>query len=142
MPTPLRWQDFWPAGRSPRSAARPGLPSRQALLDDWTVALSGHEPARFLIAHAPTGLGKTAAALAPALAWLAAAPGRRRVYYLVNRIAQHDNPLRELREGLADRFRAAVGRELRLVDLVGREQLCLRPHEHPLADLCRDSRAR
>jgi DNA excision repair protein ERCC-2 len=142
MPSSLRWQDFWPDGRSTRSAARPGLPSQHALLDDWTTALSGQEPARFLISHAPTGLGKTAAALAPALAWLASAPGRRRVFYLVNRIAQHDNPLRELRAGLADRFRAAVGRELRLVDLVGREQLCLHPNERPLADLCRDSRER
>jgi hypothetical protein len=83
-------------------------------------------------------LGKTVAALVPALAWLAEKRGRR-VAYLVNRVNQHDNPLRELRAGLADRFREAAGRPPRVVDIVGREQLCLEPDSRPLADVCKRS---
>lgn len=139
MLTPLRWQTCWPVDRPIRTAGCAGLPSQESLLNDWMAALAG-DRGRFLIAHAPTGLGKTAAALAPALAWIAASPGRRRVFYLVNRIAQHDNPLRELRAGMAYQFQVAARRELRVADLIGRNRLCRHPNDRPLTEVCRESR--
>ncbi len=135
----LGWRELWPEGRPLRQARRPDLPCQEALLDDWHAALTGRGP-HHLLAHAPTGLGKTSAALAPALAWLAEAPGRGQVLYLVNRITQHDNPLRELRAGLADRYRIHARRDLRVVDLIGRSQLCVAPDSRPLDDLCKQSR--
>ena len=132
------WRDLWPEDRPVRAATRPELPCQQALLDDWQSVLAENQ-GHHLLAHAPTGLGKTAAALAPALAWLANRP-RGRILYLVNRIAQHDNPMRELRAGLAERFERAAGRPLRVVDLIGRAQLCAEPAGLHLSDACRVSR--
>jgi Rad3-related DNA helicase len=92
-----------------------------------------------LLAHAPTGLGKSVAGLVPALAWLAEGLDRRRLFYLVNRVTQHDNPLRELHGGLAHLFRHRAGRPLHVVDLVGRQHLCLHPAARPLEPVCRQS---
>ena len=97
---------LWPEGKELRTAANGTAPCQRALADDWASVLSHRDGKAHLLAHAPTGLGKTLAALAPALAWVAERPDRRRVYYLVNRVAQHENPLRELRDGLAARFEA------------------------------------
>lgn len=136
----LGWQNLWPPDRELRHAANSRAPSQRALLDDWASVLAHHQGMRHLLAHAPTGLGKTAAALVPALAWIAEHPDRRRVYYLVNRVAQHDNPIRELRAGLADRFEARTGQRLHVVDMVSRQLLCSSPATSPLAELCRRSR--
>lgn len=136
----LGWHDLWPPDQELRHAANSRAPSQRALLDDWASVLNHHQGKRHLLAHAPTGLGKTTAALVPALAWIAEQPDRRRVYYLVNRVAQHDNPIRELREGLAERFETRTGQQLRVVDLVGRQLLCSIPAVSPLAELCKWSR--
>lgn len=136
----LDWLALWPEGKELRTAANGATPCQRALADDWASVLSHRKDKAHLLAHAPTGLGKTLAALAPALAWVAEAPDRRRVYYLVNRVAQHENPLRELRDGLAARFEARAGQPLRVVDLVGRELLCDHPRTQTLAPTCRSAR--
>ncbi len=138
----LGWTGFWPAQRGFRQAAslRESVPCQRALAEDWASVLIHHRGFTALLAHAPTGLGKTAAALAPALAWVAQQPERRRVYYLVGRVAQHENPLRELRDGLAELFGAQAGQTLRVVDLVGRAQLCAAPQAQALPRICRRSR--
>lgn len=136
----LDWMPLWPEGKELRKAANGAAPCQRAMADDWAAVLSHHEGKAHLLAHAPTGLGKTLAALAPALAWVAERPDRRRIYYLVNRVAQHDNPLRELRDGLAARFEARAGQPLRAVDLVGRELLCDHPRAQTLAPTCRSAR--
>ena len=136
----LDWMPLWPEGKELRTAANGTAPCQRALADDWAAVLVHRDGKSHLLAHAPTGLGKTLAALAPALAWVAEAPDRRRVYYLVNRVAQHENPLRELRDGLAARFEARTGQPLRVVDIVSRELLCAHPHAQTLTPTCRAAR--
>jgi Rad3-related DNA helicase len=41
---------------------------------------------------------------------------------------------------MADQYRVVANRELRVVDLIGRDRLCLHANERPLADVCRASR--
>jgi ribonuclease HIII len=134
------WRPFWPADREMRHAANGKGPCQRALVEDWSSVLAGHSGKRHLLAHAPTGLGKTLSALVPALAWVAMAPDRRRIYYLVNRVNQHDNPIRELKASLAASFAARTGQPLRVVDMVGRHLLCQHPETGSLSDFCRRSR--
>jgi Rad3-related DNA helicase len=134
------WERFWPSNQEIRQATDMRGPCQRALLDDWWDVLHNSAGHRHLLAHAPTGLGKTLAGIVPALAWLAESPDSRRVFYLVNRVFQHENPLREIRRSQAGVFFAATGEALRVVDLVGREKLCIHPGVRSLDPLCRDSR--
>lgn len=136
----LNWSAFWPEGRPKRLATNKKAPCQKELAEDWASVLVHHQGKRRLLAHAPTGLGKTLTALVPALAWVAQAPDRRRVYYLVNRVTQHDNPVRELKNGLAATFAAQTGQPLRVVDIVGRHLLCHNPQTRQLTDSCKRSR--
>jgi ribonuclease HIII len=136
----LDWRALWPTNYDLRQSADQKSPCQRAMLQDWASVLMHHQEKRDLLVHAPTGLGKTLAALVPALAWVADAPDRRRIYYLVNRVTQHENPLRELRDKLATRFEEETGQQLKLVDLVGRGRLCSHPKAQPLPDLCRKAR--
>lgn len=138
--TGLDWMPLWPEGKAPRAAANGAAPCQRALAEDWAAALAHRNDKSHLLAHAPTGLGKTLAALAPALAWVAERPDRRRIYYLVNRVAQHENPLRELRDGLAAQFEARTGQPLRVVDVVSRDLLCAHPQAQTLTPACRTAR--
>lgn len=137
----LDWQAIWGETQEFRQAANgnENSPCQKEFLEDWASVLNHHREKRHLIAQAPTGLGKTVSALVPALAWVAEAPNHRRVYYLVNRISQHDNPIRELKK-LDEAFRQKAGRSLRVVDLVGRSRLCLEPYAKKLGSVCKQTR--
>lgn len=98
---------------------------------DVTLAVQG---GKHLVAQAPTGIGKTAAALAPALQ--AAIDLRKTVLFLTSRQSQHRIAVETLRL-MADRR----GVRFRLVDLVSKRDMCLRPEAadmHPgrFADFC------
>ncbi|HYP21096.1 MAG TPA: hypothetical protein VEY08_13570, partial [Chloroflexia bacterium] len=134
----LNWHPLWPADRQPRESARPSAPGQADMLDDWAQVLANRNR-NHMLAHAPTGIGKTLTSLVPALAWVGEQPGRRRVYYMTNRVLQHENPLRELKGGLADLFATRAGEELRVVDLPGRAALCLHPNSRALHDACKRS---
>lgn len=136
----LNWRTFWPADRSMRQATNTQALCQEALLTDWAAILTPQRQHYHLLAHAPTGLGKTIAALVPALSWLAQSPGRRQLYYLVNRVTQHQNPIRELQAGLAETFAHQSGQALRVVDLVGRRLLCAHPDERRPPRFCQQSR--
>ncbi len=138
----LDWQKLWSTNQEFRQAAsgREEAPCQKAFLDDWASVLIHHHGFRALLAQAPTGLGKTLSALVPALAWVAENPNRRRIYYLVNRVAQHENPIRELRRELAEMFHHNTEQTLRVVDLVGRSQLCIDPNARKIAKVCQQSR--
>jgi len=137
----LDWLSFWPDNRPLRRVPENELaPCQKELAFDWAGILLNYENRRHLLAHAPTGLGKTLAALVPALAWVAQAPDQRQVFYLVNRVIQHSNPLRELRAGLAKKFEEKTGQQLRVVDIVGRDLLCLSPNARKLTVQCKESR--
>lgn len=98
---------------------------------DVTMAVQG---GKHLVAQAPTGIGKTAAALAPALH--AAMELKKTVLFLTSRQSQHRIAVETLRL-MADKR----GVRFRLVDLVSKRDMCLRPeasdmHAARFADFC------
>ena len=98
---------------------------------DVTMAVQG---GKHLVAQAPTGIGKTAAALAPALQ--AALEQKKTVLFLTSRQSQHRIAVETLRI-VADRR----GVRFTLVDLVSKRDMCLRPeasdmHSARFGDFC------
>ncbi len=72
-----------------------------------------------LIAHAPTGLGKTAAALAPALEYALA--NKKSVFFLTSRHTQHIMAV-DTAKLIKEKHKAAFS----VVDLVGKKHMCAR----------------
>ena len=83
-------------------------------------ALRAVEQKRHLIAHAPTGLGKTSAVLSPALSY--AIREGKTVFFLTPKISQHEIAV-QLVKDLNKKF--SLG--LKGVDLVGRRHMCSDP---------------
>ncbi len=105
---------------------------------DVTLAVQGR---RHLVAQAPTGIGKTAASLAPALQ--AALDQKKVVLFLTSRQSQHRIAVETLRQ-----IQVRRGARFGLVDLVSKRDMCLR-HEaaemHParFPDFCsRETRSK
>lgn len=70
-----------------------------------------------LIVHAPTGIGKTAAALAPTLKY--AVDNKKTVLFLTSRHTQHDIAIETLK-----RIRDEHGVEANVVDIIGKKWMC------------------
>ncbi len=70
-----------------------------------------------LIAHAPTGLGKTASTLAVAVAY--AIENDKKVFFLTNRHTQHQIAIETLKE-----MRKVYGKEILCADLIGKKWMC------------------
>jgi DNA excision repair protein ERCC-2 len=100
-------------GLFPFDAIRDG---QRRLTRDVTLAVQGR---RHLVAQAPTGLGKTAASLAPALQH-ALAEGKL-VLFLTSRQSQHRIAVQTLRA-----IQELRGVSFTLVDLVSKRDMCLR----------------
>ncbi len=73
-----------------------------------------------LVVHAPTGLGKTAAALAPAVEF--AVQNDKIILFLTGRHTQHEIALDTLKE-----IKEKHNLSLEVVDLVGKQWFCLQP---------------
>ena len=73
---------------------------------------------KVLIAHAPTGLGKTIAALAPTVPF--ALKHNLRIFFLTSRHTHHHLCIETLRA-----IKKKFGIELNAVDLIGKQQMCL-----------------
>ncbi len=71
-----------------------------------------------LIAHAPTGLGKTAATLAPALRY--AIDNSKTIFFLTSRHTQHAIAIETLQK-----IREKYGINFTVVDMVGKKWMCL-----------------
>lgn len=71
-----------------------------------------------LVVHAPTGLGKTAAALAPAIEQ--ALDTKETVVFVTSRLTQHRLALSTVEE-----IEHRSGKRIRVVDLVGKKHMCL-----------------
>ncbi len=69
------------------------------------------------IIHAPTGLGKTAAAIAPALKYAIA--NKKTVYFLTSRHTQHDIAIETLKL-----IKEKYGTSFNAVDIIGKKWLC------------------
>ncbi len=96
---------------------------QRALMQDVRAAVEGR---KVLLAHAPTGIGKTAAVLAETLE--AARARGKKVFFLTSRQTQHRIAIETLRE-----VEAATEQHPRVVDLVSKQSMCPRPErpEHP-----------
>lgn len=91
-----------------------------------------------LLAHAPTGLGKTAAALSPALAY--ALEHKKVVFFLTSRHTQHKIAIETLAA-----IRAKHGISFGCTDLIGKKWMCLVPgistlHSGDFGEYCRKVR--
>ncbi len=93
------------------------------LIEDVKYAL---REGRHLLAHAPTGIGKTDAVLAPSVPF--ALKEGKTVAYLSPKISQHEMVVKVLR-GMEKKF----GVTIRAVELIGKQYLCI----HPLASRLR-----
>lgn len=72
---------------------------------------------KILLAHAPTGLGKTASALSVAVPW--AIENKKKVFFLTNRHTQHQIAINTLRL-----IQEKTGEKLKCADLVGKKWMC------------------
>ncbi|MFH1591003.1 MAG: ATP-dependent DNA helicase [archaeon] len=75
---------------------------------------------RCIIVHAPTGLGKTVSALAPALA--AAKDSGKTVFFLTSRHTQHQIAIETLRA-----IKDAHSTTIKSSDIIGKRHMCLQP---------------
>ena len=110
-------------------------PVQEEMIEEVTQAL---EQKRHLIVHAPTGLGKTAATLAPALTYAIA--NKKTVFFLTSKHTQHFLAIETLRQIKKKFDLNFVG-----VDLIGKKWLCLIPgakglQSHDFAEYCKHAR--
>lgn len=87
------------------------------LLSDALLAI---EHKKHLLAHAPTGLGKTAAVLSPAISYALAE--KKTVFFLTPKISQH-----EIAVQLVNDLNKKFGLDIKGVDLVGKQYMCPHP---------------
>ncbi|MBI2143672.1 ATP-dependent DNA helicase [Candidatus Woesearchaeota archaeon] len=91
-------------------------PEQDELVNDVYAAVSS---GKCLIAHAPTGLGKTAAALAPALEY--ALKSKKAVFFLTSRHTQHLMAV-ETAKLIKQRYKTGFS----VTDIVGKKHMCAR----------------
>ena len=89
-------------------------PAQKVLLDDISKALLSHA---HHLAHAPTGLGKTAASLAPAITY--ALEHDKVVFFLTSRHTQHTIAIDTIRM-----IKQKHGVLIPTVDIIGRQKMC------------------
>ncbi len=103
----------------PHKAARP------AQIDFMKKAHTAIKENKCLIAHAPTGIGKTCAALVPAVA--NSIENGTKVIFLTSRHAQHKIVI----ETLCD-MKKKSGFDIKVTDLIGRKWLCNLPESESM----------
>ncbi|MEM4755897.1 MAG: ATP-dependent DNA helicase [Candidatus Woesearchaeota archaeon] len=91
-----------------------------------------------ILVHAPTGLGKTAAALAPALSYAYA--NQKVVFFLTSRHTQHFIAL-ETCKAIKDKYKIPI----LATDLIGKKNMCLMPnieqlYPHEFFEYCKRER--
>lgn len=89
--------------------------SQKDLIQDIHLALNSQKN---IIAHAPTGLGKTIASLGPALEY--AIRAKKTVLFLTSRQTQHMIAIKTLKE-----INEEFGIEINCLDIIGKKWMCL-----------------
>lgn len=109
-------------------------PIQEDMIHDIEKVLANKE---HCIIHAPTGLGKSAAALAPAVTY--ALKNKRTVFFLTSRQTQHQLALETLKE-----IKKKYNLDLKVADIIGKKWMCLFPgvkemHTGEFAEFCRST---
>lgn len=95
----------------PHQSIRPG---QDQLIKDINSAFTD---GKILLAHAPTGLGKTASSLTMALQY--ALKNKKRVFFLTNRHTQHQIAIKTI-----NLMEEKTGKKYSVVDLIGKRGMC------------------
>ena len=90
---------------------------QKKLISDIAQAINEN---KVLFAHAPTGLGKTVSALAPAIAY--ALEQKKKIFFITPKISQHEIVLETI-----NLMNEKFGLAIKAVDLVGRRSMCIDP---------------
>lgn len=106
---------------------------QKELIKEISLAL---ETKQNLIIHAPTGLGKTAASLAPALTYALNKP--LTIFFLTSRHTQHKIAIETLQK-----IKQKFNLNFKVADLIGKKHMCLQQlpeqiRSSEFADYCRD----
>jgi DNA excision repair protein ERCC-2 len=109
--------------------------SQKDLMDDIYDAIIN---ARCHIAHAPTGLGKTVASLAPAITY--AVEKKKTIFFLTSRNTQHKIAIETIKE-INDKYNL----KLNAIDIIGKKNLCIQQgiaglNSNDFTDLCKKYR--
>ncbi|MBI5390324.1 ATP-dependent DNA helicase [Candidatus Woesearchaeota archaeon] len=91
--------------------------NQKDLVNDVTACL---EQGNHLIAHAPTGLGKTAATLAPALSYALQEGNKHTIFFLTSRHTQHAIAVETIKK-----IKQKHNLKIQAVDLIGKKWMCL-----------------
>ncbi|PIN85344.1 MAG: hypothetical protein COV47_02630 [Candidatus Diapherotrites archaeon CG11_big_fil_rev_8_21_14_0_20_37_9] len=92
-------------------------PQQSELINDIVKAL--HE-GKTLVANAPTGIGKTASSIAPALSF--AIQNNLKVFFLTPKSSQHEIAIQTVKM-MNEKF----GLKIKAIDLVGKGKMCIHP---------------
>lgn len=98
---------------------------RPAQVDFMEKADEAIKGEKCLIAHAPTGIGKTCAALVPAV--YESVENGKKVIFLTSRHAQHKIVIETLRD-----MKKKSGVDIKVTDLIGRKWLCNLPESETM----------
>ncbi len=109
-------------------------PIQKDMIADIQTALENKE---HCILHAPTGLGKSAAALSAALTY--AIPNKKTVFFLTSRHTQHEIAIRTLQE-IKERHNIKFS----VADIIGKKWMCLFPgveelYSNEFSEFCRQT---
>ncbi len=109
-------------------------PIQKDVIEDIARAVENKE---HCIIHAPTGLGKSAAALAPTVTY--ALKNNCTVFFLTSRHTQHHIAIGTLKE-----MKEKHGIKLNVADIIGKKWMCLQPAVHELgsgefAEFCKQA---
>ncbi|NMA44596.1 MAG: ATP-dependent DNA helicase [Candidatus Diapherotrites archaeon] len=92
-------------------------PQQKELIRDIVECI---DKRKILLAHAPTGLGKTVSSLAPIISY--ARKNSKKIFFITPKVSQHQIVIDTIKE-INEKFDFGVT----AVDLVGRKQMCLDP---------------
>ncbi len=94
--------------------------SQATLMHDMEQALVQQ---KIILAHAPTGLGKTISSLAAALPY--ALEKKKTIFFLTNRHTQHDIAIETIKA-----IQKHTGKEIKIADIIGKKGMCAQSIAH------------
>jgi DNA excision repair protein ERCC-2 len=109
--------------------------SQKELIEDISESVNA---GKSIIAHAPTGLGKTVASIGPALEYCIR--NKKTLFFLTSRNTQHIMAVKTLRD-----IRKKYDIKINVLDIIGKKGMCLQPgieaiNGNDFAEFCKNAR--